>query len=381
MTYTVTFAARTLEAAMTRLARTTARKTTLPVLTHVAIRTDGTERAHLTTTNLDGYLTETVPTFAPTETAFTVNVAALLKILKCLPDGEVSLEYHPSEKASGGDVTLRAGTLTAPLQAWPIEDFPLTPEMGAGGSFTIPSALLARMLGETIAAASEDPTSPSLCGVYLHSKDGELRLAATDGHRLAIASHRFMQVEPWKPECIIPLEAAKTLRTLCLEHKRSTLQVEVGEKHVRIVDGWDYIIRLVEGPFPNYEQVIPKDAPPSATLRIADLDGALHTLMPLTNGINYGVVLEDDQEAQAMLITTQAADHPASIRIPLDRHRCYERTGVDAKLLRDALKTMPGTRVRLTLTSPLTVMLIEPAEGCDEGNALLHLLMPLRLNT
>ena len=244
-------------------------KASMPILSNVLIEAEG-DTLSVTTTNLDLGICARIKASVEDEGAITLPVKRLATIVKELPNSDVSVEASPNNQvkiASGGSLFKIMGISR--------DEFPALPEFADERSFTIEQSTLAGMLRSVSYAQSSDETRYMLNGVYFTfsepedaSGSGKLSLVATDGRRLAKIDHDMEVGEGLSGSLILPAKTVSELTRLL--DKGETLKIAFNDRRVSFqihtkdeADGFvgDILLvsKVVEGNYPNYQQVIPKE--------------------------------------------------------------------------------------------------------------------------
>ncbi len=244
-------------------------KASMPILSNVLIEAVG-ETLSVTTTNLDLGICARIKASVENEGAITLPVKRLATIVKELPNNDVSVEASPNNQvkiASGGSLFKIMGISR--------DEFPALPEFADERSFTIEQSTLAGMLRSVSYAQSSDETRYMLNGVYFTFSEpedadgsGKLSLVATDGRRLAKIDHDMEVGEGLSGSLILPAKTVSELTRLL--DKGETLKIAFNDRRVSFqihtkdeADGFvgDILLvsKVVEGNYPNYQQVIPKE--------------------------------------------------------------------------------------------------------------------------
>ena len=244
-------------------------KASMPILSNVLIEAVG-ETLSVTTTNLDLGICARIKASVEDEGAITLPVKRLATIVKELPNSDVSVEASPNNQvkiASGGSLFKIMGISR--------DEFPALPEFADERSFTIEQSTLAGMLRSVSYAQSSDETRYMLNGVYFTFSEpedadgsGKLSLVATDGRRLAKIDHDMEVGEGLSGSLILPAKTVSELSRLL--DKGETLKIAFNDRRVSFqihtkdeADGFvgDILLvsKVVEGNYPNYQQVIPKE--------------------------------------------------------------------------------------------------------------------------
>ena len=235
------------------------RRNTIPILSNVLLNAEGGALT-LTATDLDIEISESAPADVARKGSATASALTLYEIVRRLPDGaQVRLELMQEENR----LQVSAGRSQFALAVLPEADFPTLSTGDFGVQFTIATSDLARLFDKTRFAMSQEETRYYLNGVYLHAfTDGAqklLRAAATDGHRLARLDAPLPAGADRMPGVIVPRKAVAELGRLFADADE-TIDIAVSETKIRFGFGAGHLTsKLIDGTFPDYERVIPKN--------------------------------------------------------------------------------------------------------------------------
>jgi DNA polymerase-3 subunit beta len=250
----------TLLKALAHIQSVAEKRNTIPILANALIRVDG-GKLSFTATDMEIAVVEEVATVeASRDGATTAPAATLYEIVRKLPEGaEVELDQPGGE----APLALRAGRYGTSMVTLPTDDFPSMTAGTLPHRFHLSALALRGLIDRTRFAISTEETRYYLNGIYLHTADGEggrvLRAVATDGHRLARVEEREPEGAAGMPGVIVPRKTVAELRKLLDEEGGD---VEVGLSDTRIqfrVGSVQLTSKLIDGTFPEYERVIPKD--------------------------------------------------------------------------------------------------------------------------
>ncbi|MDR0902478.1 MAG: DNA polymerase III subunit beta [Opitutaceae bacterium] len=237
-------------------------KATMPILSNVLIEADK-DSISLTTTNLDLGIRCKVKADVKEPGAVTLPVKRLATIVKELPSVDVTFDASPTHQ-----IKLASGGSNFRIMGIGREEFPPLPEFGEEKSFTLEQAELVSMLKSVAYAQSTDETRFILNGVYFNFNDAKLSLVATDGRRLALMSKEMEIPAESAGSIILPAKTvAELLRMLdkgeklkvAFNDRRAAFQINVDKDSAGFVDSVYLYSKVVEGNYPNYNQVIPKE--------------------------------------------------------------------------------------------------------------------------
>ena len=345
-------------------------KTTLPVLSNILLEA-GKDGVRLSGTDLDVAVATTVSASVDQEGAITLPARKLVEIVRELPSASIRITAAGEQR-----VTIECGRSKFRLLGLPREEFPAFPAVKFDKSWRATSGDLQKLIAHVAFAASTEESRPILNGVLWELRAERMRMVATNGHRLARMDVPATAGGATQADLIVPPKALDQIRRLF----RADEEVEIArsENHLGFRSKTTQIFtRLIEGPYPNYEQVIPRENDKTATADKSALTSALRRMsivasdqthrirMAFANGsCKLSVQTPDLGEAQEEVTVSYDGD-------PLE-------IGFNASYLLEILKYMPTDEVRLTFKAPERAATCEPV-GWDDPASFLTLVMPLRL--
>jgi DNA polymerase III subunit beta len=237
-------------------------KATMPILSNVLIEAEK-DQISLTTTNLDLGIRCRIKAEVKETGAVTLPVKRLAGIVRELPNVDVTLDGSAAHQ-----VKLTSGGSTFRIMGIGREEFPALPEFGEEKAYALDQAELVSMLKSVAYAQSTDETRYILNGVYFNFRDGKLSLVATDGRRLALVSKELDVPEESSGAIILPAKTVNELQRLLdkgetvkinFSDRRAAFQIATDKDSSGLVDHIYLYSKVVEGNYPNYQQVIPKE--------------------------------------------------------------------------------------------------------------------------
>lgn len=228
-------------------------KTTLPILSNILLETQK-DSIKLTATDLDIGISSVVPAEIEEGGAITIPAKRFADIVKELPDRDITISTMKNNF-----LTIRCEKILFKIMGLPKEDFPKSPEFKDTPQIVLEQKSLKEMLTLTNFSMSHDETRYVLNGTLFLFKERTLTLVATDGRRLALIKKEFPNIENINKEFIVPFKAILELNRALKEEEN--LKASLASNQILFeLNGTSIISRLIEGEFPNYEQVIPKEA-------------------------------------------------------------------------------------------------------------------------
>ena len=341
-------------------------RTTLPVLSNILIEA-GPEGVQMSGTDLDIAVTLRVPAEVEEPGAITVPAKKLQELARELPEAPARIT------TTGERFELACGKATFRLNGMPRDEFPTFPEVDFASSWRVSGEVMGRMIERTSFAVSTEESRPILNGVLWQLADREMRMVATNGHRLAKLTIPAESAQAPNTDLIVPPKALAQVQRLF--DTGSEIEVARSENHLGFrQDGTQVYTRLIEGPYPNYEQVIPKD---NDRIAIADKE-------TLTRALRRMAVVASEQTHRVRLAFAGTALR-LSVETPDlgDAHEeievSYEGPALDigfnVNYLLDVLNNVGGTEIECAFGDSSSSALISYATEKDFK----YVVMPMRI--
>ncbi|GAB1343256.1 DNA polymerase III subunit beta [Gemmatimonas sp.] len=345
-------------------------KTTLPVLANLLVET--TDRGiRFSATDLDIAVSTEVSADVETPGAITIPAKKLSEIARELPPSPVKIAASGEQR-----VTLECGRSKFKLLGLPRDEFPSFPSVRFNDSWRVKSGELQKLISHTAFAVSTEESRPILNGVLWELREERMRMVATNGHRLAKMELPVEASSAPPGDLIVPPKALEQIRRLFPAEEE--LEIARGDNHLGFRSPFTSVFtRLVEGPYPNYEQVIPKDNDRYAIADKASLTQALKRMSVIASDQTHRIKMSFNTGMLKFSVTTPDLGE-ASDELPVNYTGDQLDIGFNATYLLEILRFMPTEQVRLTFKAPERAATIEP-EGWDDPAKYLCLVMPLRL--
>jgi DNA polymerase III subunit beta len=345
------------------------RRHTLPILANVLIRKTGSS-VQLTTSDLEIQIRTTAQLDGDSG-SFTTTVGArkLIDILRTMPnDQTVSLE------SSQNKLILKGGKSKFTLQTLPAEDFPLVQEAASFGPvFSVPQKTLKDLLNQVSFAMAVHDIRYYLNGILFVAEGTQLSLVATDGHRLAFAN-ATLDVEVPRQEVILPRKTVLEMQRL-LSDAEGAIEMQFASNQAKFsFGGMEFVTKLVEGKFPDYNRVIPKNHKNSVTLGRAPLLASLQRTAILTSEKFKGVRL-NIEPGSLRVASNNAEQEEAVDELDIDYGGDSIEIGFNVTYLIDALANMDQEMVKLELADSNSSALIT----IPENSTFKYVVMPMRI--
>jgi len=345
------------------------RRHTLPILANVLIRKTGAS-LQVTTSDLEIQIRTTAELDGDAgDFSTTVGASKLIDILRTMPsDQTVSLE------SSAAKLILKGGKSKFTLQTMAAEDFPLVQEAANFGPvFSVPQKTLKSLLGQVSFAMAVHDIRYYLNGILFVAEGKQLSLVATDGHRLAFAS-ATLDVEVPKQEVILPRKTVIELQRL-LSDAEGAIEMQFANNQAKFCfDGMEFVTKLVEGKFPDYNRVIPKNHKNKVTLGRGPLLQSLQRAAILTSEKFKGVRV-NIEPGTLRIASSNAEQEEAMEELEIDYGGDTIEIGFNVTYLIDALMNMGQEMVTVELQDTNSSALITVPDQAGFK----YVVMPMRI--
>jgi DNA polymerase-3 subunit beta len=345
-------------------------KTTLPVLANILVET--TDRGiRLSGTDLDIAVSTEVTADVENSGAVTIPARKLSELARELPPAPVKIAALGEQR-----VTLECGRSKFKLLGLPRDEFPSFPVVRFNESWRIRSGDLQKLIAATSFAVSTEESRPILNGVLWELRPEHMRMVATNGHRLAKMETPIAQSSAPASDLIVPPKALDQVRRLFPAEEE--LEVARGENHIGFRSPLTAVYtRLIEGPYPPYEQVIPRDNDKVAVADKGALTSALKRMSVIASDQTHRIRMAFNSGMLRFSVTTPDLGE-AQDELPIRYNGDPLEIGFNASYLLEILKFMPTDEVKLTFKAPERAATIEP-EAWSDPSTYMCLVMPLRL--
>ncbi len=346
------------------------RRQTLPILANVLMVVEG-DRLSLTGTDLEVELVGRVQLGSadgePGE--LTVPARKLVDICKSLPEGsEISFA------AQDGKVTVKSGRSRFTLSTLPAREFPNVEDSMGTHQFTIKQGQLKRLIDRTGFAMAQQDVRYYLNGMLWELKDKQLRVVATDGHRLALCTLPGKVEVNGDTQVILPRKGVLELARLLMDEE-DDIAVVIGSNHIRATtNDFTFTSKLVDGKFPDYQRVLPRAPNKIVLAERLELRQAFTRAAILSNEKYRGVRLKLT-EGSLDIVANNPEQEEAEEAVPVNYQGDSLEIGFNVSYLLDVLAVLSGEQIKLSLSDPNSSALLEES---DEGDSL-YVVMPMRL--
>ncbi len=361
---------------LSRLQSIVEKRNSMPILANVMLQTvgEGAEATlELAGTDLEVGIQSKHPADVKASGGITVSAKKLFEIIRELPDEPIQLDT-----TTNAYLNIACGRGKFTLAGTSIEEYPTLPSFDPERTVAVKADVLSLMIERTVYSASADETRYNLNGVYFELLDdsGRIRMVATDGHRLASVDRQLSDDSTGlESGVIIPRKALSELKKLVDEEDADVIDLAFeGNSGLARKGGVTLAMRLIEGEFPNYSQVLPKKIERKLTLQAEAFSHALRRVALLSSERSRAVKLELSDGC--LTISSSNPDLGDAVEeVDVDYAGEPLTIGFNARYLIDALSTLRSKEVTFGLQDELAPAQLVPTDDEDT----LAVVMPMRV--
>ena len=351
--------------------RAVSTRSTLPVLANILLRTEDAG-LKLTATNLEIGITYWVPGKIDTDGAITVPAKLLTDLVSSLPASErIDLELQP-----GDTLHIAAGRFETHVKGIDAEEFPAIPSAGERPTTRISQKVLRQALNETAFAAASDEARPILTGVLAKFEGDRLTLAAADNYRIAVKT--ITVLDPVEDTSLVIPARSLTELSRVLSDTDDPVDVVLAAARNQIlfhVDGIDLVSRLIDGQFPNYQQVLPAAHTTRAIVDREELLKAVRVAALIASASANIVKLQVGVDGDSGILVSanaEVGDNEGHVEASVEGDGTT--IAFNARYLSEVLQNVTAEQFALELNGPLSPGVLKPV-GDDQY---VHVVMPVR---
>lgn len=351
-------------------------KNTLPILDDFLFQLTENE-LKITTSDLDVTMSVSmVPDMVDGTGEVTIPARLLLEIMKNFPDVPITIAIDNNTLA----VELIAGEGRYKLAGHKSDEFPQLPAMTDTSTWEIPADVLAKGFEKTVFATGVDEIRPIMSGVLMEMNENFLTFVATDAHKLV--RYRRMDVKSdMVASFIMPKKPINQLKNILATLADEPVRIEFNKTNASFVFG-DYVLicRLIEGRYPNYDAVIPKNNPNQLTIDRQTFLSAIRRVAVFSSKATHQVRFRI--AGQELTLTAEDIDfyNEAKERLTCSYQGDDMEIGFNSRFLQEMLANFDSEMVKIEMSAPNRAGIIIPSENENETEDLLMLLMPVMLN-
>ncbi|GGG88038.1 DNA polymerase III subunit beta [Polaribacter pacificus] len=304
-----------------------------------------------------------------------VSARLLLDTLKTFPDQPLSFKTE-------GDNTIEISSDQGKydMAFFSGDEFPKAVSLSSPNSTTIPANILATAISKTIFAAGNDDLRPVMSGVFFQFSSESLTFVATDAHKLVKYTRTDVTANE-TTEFIMPKKPLNLLKGI-LNGANTDVTIEYNNSNAKFTfDNFVLVCRLIDGKYPNYEAVIPKENPNKLTVDRASFLNSVRRVSIFSSKTTHQIRLK--MAGTELNISAEDLDYAnkADERLSCDYHGDDMQIGFNSRFLSEMLNNLSANDVLIEMSLPNRAGILTPIDGTDEGEHITMLVMPVMLNS
>jgi DNA polymerase-3 subunit beta len=353
-----------LNKALGLVARVASTRGTLPILSNVLLKIDG-NRLNVSATNLDIAISCELGAQVQEEGSLTVPARLLQDFVSSLPAGVIELDQEEQR------LKITTDSYKSVINGVAADEFPVMPAIDGGTSWKVPGPLLKKALQQVLIAASNDESRPVLTGVYFHTLEGTLFMAATDSYRLA--EKRLVKLKE-EVQLLIPATALHDVLRIINDYIDDIIVVHDDQQVQFRAGDVELVARLIEGNYPDYRKLVPASFSTTAIMPRADLVNITKVSSLFARESAGSIVVSVDEPSESIWIhavASQLGENNATLKV--DAKGSGSIT-LNSRYLLDALQAMDSKTTRLGFNGKLEAVMLTAPDSDDY----VHIIMPLK---
>lgn len=359
-----------LEDALNIVGKAIGTNNTLPVLNNILVKTEG-KKLHFSATNLEIAISYFIDADVRADGAITVPARLITSYVSLLNDEKVEMSL-----SDGLTLLLQSSTSTTKIKCISADEFPLIPKVDAEHSFNINTSDLDAAIVETVFAASTNVSRPVLSGVYFHVDGGEMKMVATDSYRLAERKISLDKKIEGKFDCIVPAKTIGELGKITNHTEVKEVQVGLSKNQVLFkVGNVELVSRLIEGKFPEYDRIIPKEGKTKFDVSLDELALVLKRVSLFAKENNNSIKLTATNDGKLTVSTdeTKIGEEKAEVVIKMSGEN--NKISLNAQYLLEVLTYLSDEKIIIEISDKLSPAVLKPADRSDY----VYIIMPLKV--
>jgi len=359
-----------LETALNIVDKAISPNNTLPVLNNILLKAEG-KKLYFSSTNLEIAISCSIDADVRSEGAITVPAKLITNYISLLNDEKVELSI-----SEGLSLNITSSTSNTKVKCISADEFPLIPKIEKSKELVIKVDDLSEAITETVFAASLNTSRPVLSGVYFIANQDGLKLVATDSYRLAEKKVEIGKKLTEELTCIIPVKTLMELGKILGKSGTKDVKVNISTNQILFAAGdIELISRLIEGKFPDYEKIIPKENKTEIEVSVEDLSLVLKRVSLFARENNNSVKLSATNDGKLLISSdeTKVGEEKAEILIKIKGEN--NKIALNSQYLLDVLTYISDDKILFLMNDKVSPAVIKPLKG----DGYVYIIMPLKV--
>lgn len=350
------------------------RRNTMPILANILLKAQP-GKIEVIATDMEISIKDLCDAVVTKEGSITINARKLFEIIKEAPEDKIDISAEEN-----GKITIKSGKAKFNIMSLPVEEFPSFPSYDEGKLARVTPEIVKEMIEKTAFASSTDETRYNINGVYVEKEGANIRMVATDGHRLALIERKSEWPDLDKG-VILPRKGVFELKRFLDTHEDGSLSLAFTPNSMVVKqDSTILIMRLIDGEFPDYKQVIPKGNERKVRVERLGFLSSLKRVSLLSlekgKGVKFGL-----SKGKLELSSNNPDMGEAREELNVDYKNDGLEIGFNAAYMMDVLGVIDRDEVILELRdreSPAVLKSAAPAQG-GHADDYIYVIMPMRI--
>ena len=343
---------------------------TLPVLNNILLKAEG-KKLYFSSTNLEIAINCSINADVRSEGKITVPAKLINNYVSLLVDEKVELSV-----SDGLNLIINSSSSNTKIKCINADEFPLIPKIDKGQELKIKTKILQEALTETVFAASSNMSRPVLSGLYFYTKGKKLIIVATDSYRLAEKTITLDKETEEDVSCIIPARTMSELLKIATKSEEKEVVINISKNQVQFKLGdIELISRLIEGKFPDYEKIIPRENKTKLEVSVEDLSLVLKRVNLFAKENNNSVKLSATNDGKLIVSSeeTKIGEEKAEVQVKIEGEN--NKISLNSQYLLDVLTHTNNDKVSLYINDKGAPAVAKPLN--EEGYV--YIIMPLKV--
>lgn len=346
---------------------------TLPILDNFLFELSENQ-LKISASDLETTMSSKVEVESDSSGSIAVSARLLLDTLKTFPDQPLTFKTDGNSKI---EIVSNQGKYDMAYFAG--DEFPKAVNLPSPSTTIVPAHILGTAISKTIFAAGNDDLRPVMSGVFFQFNSQSLTFVATDAHKLVKYSRTDVTAEK-NSEFIMPKKPLNLLKGI-LGGSDSDVTIEYNDANAKFTfDNIVLVCRLIDGKYPNYEAVIPKENPNKLTVDRASFLNSVRRVSIFSSKTTHQIRLK--MAGTELNISAEDADfsNKADERLSCDYQGDDMKIGFNSRFLSEMLSNLNSNEVLIEMSLPNRAGILTPIDGTEEGEQITMLVMPVMLS-
>jgi DNA polymerase-3 subunit beta len=344
--------------------------TTMPVLNNILLQAEG-KSLFFSATNLELAIQYFIPADIKNEGSITIPAKLITSYISLLKDEKVEISL-----VDGDTVQIKSPSSQTKIKGINAHEFPTIPKVEKENTIKINTKDLEMAITQTAFAASSNTSRPVLSGVYFDVNKDVLKIVATDSYRLAEKTIEFKEKTAIVIQCIVPARTVIELGKILSKEEGQTTELNISKNQALFVIGDIMLMsRLIEGKFPPYDKIIPKETKTKLEVSVEELANVVRRVSLFARENNNSIKLSATNDGKLSISTeeTKVGEEKAELAVKINGEN--NKIALNAQYLLDVLNYIQGESIMLEIDDKLSPAVIKPLKKGDY----VYIIMPLKI--